>query len=119
MVERQDGRDLETDDSQKEIFKREISMKLRDIDVAQEDIVNLEKELDEISQRILDAEIEYENAAMEFRQELIDETALNEKKEELDRYNMHLENTQKMLQTKFTSISGYEERIEELQRLTD
>lgn len=104
---------------QKAVFREEIFGQKLNIEMAQEDIVRLEKEVEERRDIAQEAEYLYAEAQIDYDEGLIDERFLGAKKEELERCQMHIEDSQAMLETKFKEIDDYQDRIEELEAMVN
>lgn len=104
-------------EKKKVLFNEEISMKHADIDIALDDMSNIEEEIDKIKDKLQDAYYEYGDSERDYNNGLIEKKFMIEKKEEWNRLKMHLEDAEKMLNTKFRTIDECKERIRELKSM--
>lgn len=110
-------KNLKSPEKKKALFNAEISMKHADIDIARDDIINIEEEIDKIKDRLQDAYYEYDDSERDYNNGLIEKKFMLEKKEEWNRLKMHLEDVEEMLNTKFRTIDECKERIRELKSM--
>lgn len=94
---------------------REISMADQSIEIARQDITNLNREIDQLKDTVKDKEYSFADAEREYRQELMGEAAFIEKKDELDRLKRNLESRESMLRCKYENIASLQKEIIKLQ----
>ena len=80
----------------------------RDIEIAWQDVADLDKTIDELYVELQDAEKAFLNAQTDFERGLIDEATLRQKQEGLEQLETNIQNAKAMREIKFVRIEDYE-----------